>query len=585
MRKHSKYLSILLTISIVFSFLALQSNVALAATDTYRAVVKGKDYGEYNLYENGSDCISYIKSNMISKNGKFSFYYLDYSKSANNDLFKSFFSSAMVHDGTPNGGDYIAKSYSNYSFSYYKFTNLYFKNGTPVNLFLISFNIEFFDSPTEETAINSEINTIINSLKVSGKSDYEKVFAIYSWITSHVSYDYSNAGSVIYDYHAFTPYNALFKGSAVCQGVSTLFYRMLLNVGIDNRITNNNTHCWNIVKIDGVYYYCDPTWDLGSNENTFNYFLCGTNSSFEKDHSITDSSINLGYSISANNYLIPSSTVSNSASTSSTTNTTSTTSSTGNSAGNLVNGFVERLYTKAMGRDADQNGLTYWANELANKRIDGATVAKSFINSTEFKNRNLDNISYLSVLYSVFFNRDMDDAGRDFWLSQLSYGMSRESVLECFVGSSEWKSVCTSYGIESGSSSPVSLISKPVNVEVEPNADIYAFAERLYSCALNRESDPEGKKYWAYELANKRISGTNAAYKFIFSSEFINSNVSDEEYINRLYRVFMGREADSAGFDFWMSCFGNGYSRKDIFDCFSASAEFSQICSSYGINV
>ena len=448
MRKHSKYLSILLTISIVFSFLALQSNVALAATDTYRAVVKGKDYGEYNLYENGSDCISYIKSNMISKNGKFSFYYLDYSKSANNDLFKSFFNSAMVHDGTPNGGDYIAKSYSNYSFSYYKFTNLYFKNGTPVNLFLISFNIEFFDSPTEETAINSEINTIINSLNISGKSDYEKVFAIYSWITSHVSYDYSNSGSVIYDYHAFTPYNALFNGSAVCQGVSTLFYRMLLNVGIDNRITNNNTHCWNIVKIDGVYYYCDPTWDLGSNENTFNFFLCGINSNFEKDHSITDSSINLGYSISANNYLIPSSTVSNSASTSSTTNTTSTTSSTGNSAGNLVNGFVERLYTKAMGRDADQNGLTYWANELANMRRTGTNVAYSFFFSTEFVGSKYSNSEYVRRLYLTFMGREPDPAGYAYWMNRLNGGATREQVFYGFAGAPEFANICREAGIQ-----------------------------------------------------------------------------------------------------------------------------------------
>ncbi len=588
MSKRNKFLSVVLAIVIVLGILVVPAKTTMAAGNDYTAVVNGKSYGTYSLFTSSSDVTSFIKNNMMAKNSDFSFYFVDKNREGSTDFFRSLLNNAQAHDGTPNGGDYLAKSYSNYQFKYSKFGNFYQYNGVYVNLYLVTFSFSFFDSASDEAVICSNLDAMIASLNLGSLSEYEKVLAIYNWITTNVSYDYSNSGSVINDYHSFTPYNALIKKTAVCQGVCTLFYRALLKVGIDNRIVNNSTHCWNIVRVDGKYYYCDPTWDLGMPSNSYIYFLSGRQSRFEKDHAISDLSINLGYTINQTSYVSSTPVNTSTSNSGSSSNSGSTSSSASNE---LIKGFVNRLYIEAMGRAADSSGLDYWTGELASKKIDGAKAARSFINSSEFKNKNLDDEAYLAVLYRVFFNRTMDEGGKNYWLGQLRNGSSREAVLEGFIGSKEWSQVCDSYGIASGSAVAVSTTPSqpastpaPAPVDVTPNDNIYAFASRLYECALNRTPDQGGLDYWAKELANRRVTGTAAAYKFLFSDELINANISDEEYINRLYRTFMGREADASGFSYWMSCIANGSSRKDVFDGFSTSAEFTRICSEYGID-
>ena len=88
---------------------------------------------------------------------------------------------------------------------------------------------------------------------------------------------------------------------------------------------------------------------------------------------------------------------------------------------------------------------------------------------------------------------------------------------------------------------------------------------------------------WARQLANQRDTGTGAARGFFFSSEFTNQNVNNGEYVTRLYRTFMGREPDEAGFNAWVAQLDAGVSREEVFNGFAESPEFTRICSSYGI--
>ena len=76
-----------------------------------------------------------------------------------------------------------------------------------------------------------------------------------------------------YDYVDHSGYGALCNGKATCQGKSILLYRMLREVGIANRIVmgmDAAAHTYNLVLIDGKYYYTDPS--------TTNVILKGTNS-------------------------------------------------------------------------------------------------------------------------------------------------------------------------------------------------------------------------------------------------------------------------------------------------------------------
>lgn len=109
-------------------------------------------------------------------------------------------------------------------------------------------------------------------------------------------------------------------------------------------------------------------------------------------------------------------------------------------------GFVVRSYGTLLGRAADEEGMRYWVS-LLNNGTGGTEIIKGFIGSQEFIGRNLSDEYFVDVLYRVFFNRTPDDAGREYWLSELASGVSRDEVLEGFIGSEEWVATCDFLGI------------------------------------------------------------------------------------------------------------------------------------------
>lgn len=240
----------------------------------------------------------------------------------------------------------------------------------------------------------------------------------------------------------------------------------------------------------------------------------------------------------------------------------------------MVDSFAERLYTTCMGRTSDPAGKGHWITQLQSG-MSGADVAKQFFFSKEFIDFDLSDEDYVKRLYLTFMDREADQGGLDHWTSQLAAGQTREYVFYGFVNSQEWANVCLDAGIVSGGSA-VSYSTK------EPSAQTKEFATRLYTTCLQRDADPVGLDYWAKELANMRKSGTDVAFGFFFSQELTNKNIDDNDFITRLYRTFMGREPDDAGFSFWQTELANS-DRKTIFYRFAACGEFANICSDAGI--
>lgn len=105
-----------------------------------------------------------------------------------------------------------------------------------------------------------KLNEIIKNLNLDGKSDYEKFKAVTNWIVSNVRYDEDNETEYQHDLTG-----AVLEGLAVCDGYAGTFYYMANAVGLnalfEDGITNSNRirHAWNLVEIDGTYYYADPT--------------------------------------------------------------------------------------------------------------------------------------------------------------------------------------------------------------------------------------------------------------------------------------------------------------------------------------
>lgn len=112
--------------------------------------------------------------------------------------------------------------------------------------------------------------------------------------------------------------------------------------------------------------------------------------------------------------------------------------------------FVERLYNVILGRNCDSDGMAYWTTQLCTKAQSGSQAAGGFVFSQEFADKHLCDDHYLDVLYLAFMGRASDKDGKAYWQKQLDAGKSRETVFNGFASSAEFKGICESYGIESG---------------------------------------------------------------------------------------------------------------------------------------
>ena len=155
----------------------------------------------------------------------------------------------------------------------------------------------------QEAALTNYIrNTILPQLSLGGKTTYQKVQAIYNWITANVKYDYSHMNDPTY-WPQYTAYAAAVQKKAVCQGYANLFYRLANDAGIDCRIITGKAynsdgtadHAWNIVRMEDEKYYClDATWDAGLEPENYEYFLKGL-TSFSRDHQAETDKLNTPY--------------------------------------------------------------------------------------------------------------------------------------------------------------------------------------------------------------------------------------------------------------------------------------------------
>lgn len=112
-----------------------------------------------------------------------------------------------------------------------------------------------------------------------------------------------------------------------------------------------------------------------------------------------------------------------------------------------VQSFVTRFYVQCLNRQPDQAGLEEWTGRLLNGSKTGADVAEGFVFSDEFVSANHSNEEFVTILYRAFFDREPDSSGYSTWLDRMAGGMTRESVLDGFLKSTEFSQLCSGYGI------------------------------------------------------------------------------------------------------------------------------------------
>lgn len=216
-----------------------------------------------------------------------------------NNLTSQLFDLAVQHTGKGNEGDYILWHCQGWHVGANWSSNP--NGGFDMN---ITYTVSYLSDAAQEEKVAQIEKEVFRTLKISGKSDYQKVKAIYDYICSNVSYDYTNLNDDTY-IQKYTAYAALIDKTAVCQGYASLLYRIVLDAGVDARVISGDAggpHAWNIVRLNGKYYNLDSTWDAG--RENYSYFLKSMKafSDHERDEEYSSSEFTEAYPMAESDY-------------------------------------------------------------------------------------------------------------------------------------------------------------------------------------------------------------------------------------------------------------------------------------------
>ena len=99
--------------------------------------------------------------------------------------------------------------------------------------------------------------------------------------------------------------------------------------------------------------------------------------------------------------------------------------------------FVNQLYDKFLNRVADGSGKLFWETALG-QGVSRDTVILDFVKSSEYSSASSDVTSYVSSLYKNLLNRPADAEGIAYWTDSLKNGVSKTTIAQAFLNSSEF---------------------------------------------------------------------------------------------------------------------------------------------------
>ncbi|MCC1483123.1 transglutaminase domain-containing protein [Winogradskyella immobilis] len=151
---------------------------------------------------------------------------------------------------------------------------------------------------------------LVEQLTLNLTTDVERFRAIYMWVSTNIANDYSLYNKNMYNRRRFkdkaqkleswnkrfnkTLFNTLTEDKkTICTGYAYIIRELAKVANLDCRIVNGYgkvsttidqldtpNHSWNVVKLNGKWYFCDATWASGIPDPETNFFTFNFNSGY-----------------------------------------------------------------------------------------------------------------------------------------------------------------------------------------------------------------------------------------------------------------------------------------------------------------
>jgi len=237
--------------------------------------------------------------------------------------------------------------------------------------------------------------------------------------------------------------------------------------------------------------------------------------------------------------------------------------------------LVVRYYNDILGRAPEPGGAEWWQSQierLVSLGVDTEegfrAIAKLFFNSQEYLSKGKTGGEYVEDLYQTFFTRTPSSSERDYWVNRMSQGVSRNTVMNFFSFSVEFRNYLE------GVFGP--CLSRPE----------YFLVNDFYRGFLTRLPDDGGFNYWMEQIQTAQCAGDGPAIQdlayqiaslFVSLPEYLNKNRDSAGFVEDLYDAIMRRDGDSGGINYWVNTLETeSKTRNEVMFEFTKSSEFQQ---------
>ncbi len=188
-----------------------------------------------------------------------------------------------------NEGDYLYWHVGDYTYSY--------KGTTQTDYVTVTVNPEYTTTAAQEAQVTQKVNSLLDTAfdGWENHTDTSNTYDVFWWLVNNFAV--ADSANEIYT----SAYGGFISGKALHSGYASAAYRLLKEMGVNNRIVYDSTtpSVWNIVEINGKYYNFDAIYGDLIYTSTGNaglsecYLLVGDN--FMKDTDRTCFSSNKHY--------------------------------------------------------------------------------------------------------------------------------------------------------------------------------------------------------------------------------------------------------------------------------------------------
>ena len=160
-------------------------------------------------------------------------------------------------DVLQNAYDAVMADYGGLFWVYGYQANTYHTGNTVLGL---TFSPTYTMTQSEQETMQAQIDQVVEQWLAdlpADASDYDKAKYVYELLIQNCDYDVNseNNQNII---------SVFINGSTVCQGYADATQYLLNVLGIQSCVivgtANNESHAWNLVRLDGEYYFIDTTW-------------------------------------------------------------------------------------------------------------------------------------------------------------------------------------------------------------------------------------------------------------------------------------------------------------------------------------